>query len=870
MFIEDDELRALYKASSAEHLETIESGLMHLEKHPNDGDQLNAVLRAMHSLKGDSRMLGVNDAEKVVHHMEDLLIEVQQGNITLTPGLCDRLYKGLDATQKLADEAVGGEPVTQNLFFVLAALMADAADSETSASPLEPTLLTEETSALSLDELPGLEEVDILEQARLQLEQQVPDPPVPDSPVPNPLLPNPAIPDSASFLASSNISDSDLDALLGLEEDMDVGEEDDLETLLADSDDDDLTTLLADSDDDDLTTLLADSDDDAIAEPKPKTPATAETTTPSAAKSNKQYQIDSVRVEASKLDLLMNQADELTVTKLGIARRQEDLDAIYSLWQDWSRELSLLQINGASAKTDGLSQQAFLRVTQERLTQMGEALVNMRHATNNDFTRLEAVSQSLESGIRNLRLLPLSSMFTVFPRLVRDLSRAQGKSIELVVEGGNTLVDKRILEELKDPLTHLIRNAIDHGIETLDDRLAHGKTEKATIRLRGFQAGDRIGIELIDDGQGLDVQKIQRTALRKGLHSEAELETMSAAQIQNLIFAPGFSTKTTVTAISGRGVGLDVVRSNVQRLKGTLEVESTPGEGCQFRLLINANLASTHALIVEVQDEVYAIPIDAVETLLLLERDELFTFDGKLTIRWQEQPTAVQWLADLLNVESLMPHAPPTSTQLGKKIPCVMLKLNGVYLGLLVDQLVDQEHLVLKAKSQVLSQVPNVRGSAILGSGDICMILEPVDLLQSAQGELPLATTFQELLEDEASPKILLVEDSMVIRTQMTRILSGAGFDVTAAVDGLDGLDKLDAADYQAIVSDVEMPNLSGLEMTQAIRQSQDYQDLPIILVTTLADEDDRQRGTDAGANAYLTKGDFDQTLLLNTLRRLI
>ena len=198
------------------------------------------------------------------------------------------------------------------------------------------------------------------------------------------------------------------------------------------------------------------------------------------------------------------------------------------------------------------------------------------------------------------------------------------------------------------------------------------------------------------------------------------------------------------------------------------------------------------------------------------------------------------------------------------------MKLNGVYLGLLVDQLIDQEYLVLKPKSQFLSQVPNVRGAAILGSGDICMILEPNDLLRSAQGETHTDFALQELLEEEVTPSVLLVEDSMVIRTQMIRILTNAGYEVTAAVDGKDGLEKLEMGSFQAIISDVEMPHVSGLEMTQTIRQNQDYNDLPIILVTTLANDEDKQRGADAGANAYLTKGDFDQTLLLNTLRRLI
>ncbi|MEM9136998.1 MAG: hybrid sensor histidine kinase/response regulator [Cyanobacteria bacterium P01_F01_bin.42] len=849
MFIEDDELRALYQASSAEHIELIESGLMHLEKSPGDADQLNAVLRSMHSLKGDSRMLGVNDAEKVVHQMEDMLIEVQDGKAVLSTGLCDRLYKGIDATRKIAAEAIGGAPANLNLFLVLAGLMADVEDTQESANGIGESAPTALEVDLSVEEQQVIQDSEMLEQARMQLEQQVQEPTFEDG--------------------TLDSMDAELEALLGIES-ADI-EATALEELVEVSLPVDAQSAASEAvaEMDELSALLADpvevadvqepsSDDDAPSQAMSQADS-------SPVQADSQYQIESVRVAASQLDYLMNQADELTVTKLGIARRQDDLTDIYRLWEDWSRELSLLNISNAEAS----GQQSLVRSTQERLSQVGEALVKIRHSAANDVARLEAVSNSLESGIRNLRLLPLSSIFNVFPRLVRDLSRDQGKQIELVLEGGETLVDKRILEELKDPLTHLIRNAIDHGIEPLDERLAQGKPESATIRLRGFQMGDRIGIELTDDGQGLDIQKIQRSAMAKGLFSEVELQAMSTAQIQNLIFTPGFSTKKNVTEISGRGVGLDVVRSNVQKLKGSLEVESIPGKGCQFRLLMNSNLASTHALIVEVRDEVFALPIDSVETLLLLDREELFTFDGQLSIRWQEQPTAVQWLADMLKLEGDTPECPPSSSQLGHKIPCVLMKLNGVYLGLLVDQLVDQEHLVLKTNNQFLSQVPNVRGSAILGSGDICIILEPSDLLRSAQGDIPFAAEFQEILPPE-KPQVLLVEDSLVIRTQMMRILSGAGFEVTAAVDGLDGLNKLKAGHYKAIVSDVEMPNMSGLEMTQAIRQSQDYSDLPIVLVTTLADEEDKQRGSDAGASAYLTKGNFDQTLLLDTLRRLM
>jgi two-component system, chemotaxis family, sensor kinase CheA len=583
---------------------------------------------------------------------------------------------------------------------------------------------------------------------------------------------------------------------------------------------------------------------------------------------NPQYQIESVRVEAQKLDVLMTQADELTVTKLRIARRLDDLTTFINQWDEWARELMGDRLfSGASSE---MTQTHTRGTHQAQISALGEALKEMRLAAIEDTARLETVSARLDSGIRTLRLLPLSSIFGIFPRLVRDLARDQGKSIELVLEGGDTLADKRILEELKDPLTHLLRNAIDHGIETTEERLTSGKPETATIRLRGFQIGDRIGVEITDDGQGLDLDKIKKTARKRSLHSEAELAVMSTSQLQNLIFAPGFSTKETVTAISGRGVGLDVVRANVERLKGSIVVQSEPGQGCIFRLLINANLASTHALIASVQGYPFALPIDAVETLLLLNRDDIFALEGKPTIRWNQQPISVTWLSDLLNLPVQAPDSLEGVNVRNPKLSCVLLKVDGAHVGLLVDYLVDQQHLVLKPKHPLLKPIQLITGAAILGNGEICQVLDPQQMVLAVKGSAQGSQMENLLAESASQPKILLVEDSVPIRTQVKRILEGAGYEVTAAVDGLDGFNKLKGDRFDAVVSDVEMPNLSGLELTSRIRQYREYDELPIILVTTLAKEADKRRGADAGANAYLTKGDFDQSLLLNTLRRLM
>ena len=343
MFIEDEELRALYQASSAEHLETIESGLMHLEKHPDDEDKLNEVLRSMHSLKGDSRMLGVEDAEKVVHQMEDMLIEVQQGQSTLTAGLCDRLYTGLDATGKIALEAVGGEPANLNLFLVLAGLMSDVEQTTIPDSSPDSTPLVEVTvdTEASDQELQALQESEMLTQARLQFEQQAQEP----------------------ALEDMDLMDAELDVLLG-----NASGPEALPSMATTAEDLNFLEKNLNSEEDELTKLLADQGEPILS-------ADVDKTEPQPERKEQLTQIDSIRVSANKLDLLMNQADELTVTKLGIVRRQDDLTQVYRLWEDWSRELSLLNMSSTDQQKDTAAQQVLLRMMQDRLAQLGEALV---------------------------------------------------------------------------------------------------------------------------------------------------------------------------------------------------------------------------------------------------------------------------------------------------------------------------------------------------------------------------------------------------------------------------------------------------------------------------------------------------------------
>jgi two-component system, chemotaxis family, sensor kinase CheA len=802
MYIEDAELRDIYKSATTERLQALEASLLHLEKDPADRTQLESFLREAHTLKGDSRMLGVDDVETLIHQIEDLMVGVKSGEGSLTSELCDRLYRGIDAIRQIVRESVTGISSGVNTFLALADLM--GAQSE-SAMPVADSVSAEfnEYNEEIVEDL------------------------------------------SDDFLFNDFIAAiSNQAEIPSLEFSSEPSFESTLESM---ADPNNIANIEFN-----IEPIVAVNDRPVESEEL----QSVET-------------LDTIRVESTKLDTLMRQAGELSVANLRIARRAKDIDELLKLYEEWSRDTSINRSTFRQLDPNLTEVQDFLNRGGTRLEQLGNLVSHLKVAAAEDRTSLESISSDLESGIANLRLLPLSTVFNLFPRMVRDLARDVGKQVKLELEGGDTRVDKRILEEIKDPLLHIIRNGIDHGLESPEDRQSQGKPAQATIRLTGSQKGDTIIIEVTDDGRGLDLEAIKRTAVRRGVIREAELLGMSAEQVKALIFTPGFSTRTEITEISGRGIGLDVVRANIERLKGTIEIESVPHKGCKFRIYLSSNLTTAHVLIAKVNETQYAIPVESVETMLLLPRQEIFLIEGSQAITFEGVPVSVVWLADLLELPVLTPTSPKAAHTAARNLSCVILKIGTERLGILVDELLDRQDLVLKPQSKLLKRVRNISGTTILGNGEVCMVVNPQDLFKSVRKDSG-STVARIVKETETKNQILLVEDSIIIRTQMKRLLEGAGFEVTIAVDGAEGFNKLRAGRFDAVVSDVEMPNLSGLQMTEKIRKYQQYSELPIILVTTLASVEDKRRGAAAGANAYLTKGNFDQKILIETLKRLM
>jgi two-component system chemotaxis sensor kinase CheA len=564
--------------------------------------------------------------------------------------------------------------------------------------------------------------------------------------------------------------------------------------------------------------------------------------------------LTTIRVETERLDVLINQAGELLVSKIEALDNLRHIDRTLELLEECRKKL--IQESTQSpiiAQIDALT----------------EGFYNILLGLSENTHRLERVVDDIHEKVRDLRLLPLSTILDPFPRMVRDLGRDLEKEVEIALEGVSTRLDKKILEELRDPLIHLVRNSMDHGMEFPDEREKKGKRRQGKIIISAKQGGGRVLVSVTDDGKGLDRQSIERTAIERGLVSAEEISRWEDREVWELIFRSGFSTAAAVTKVSGRGVGLDAVLDRIETLKGTINIESRVGEGVTFTLSLPLTLSTLHALLFQVGGEIFCLPTDGLEKNLLLPKDQISTVEGKHTVIIDGVPLAFAWLADLLNV----PHEENSE----KTTPAVLLYTPRGRVVLGVENLLGEEEIVVKGLGGLLSHVPHLSGGTILGKGQIALILNPNDILRtlSKRGRIgavrtvaPSSSTSSSPMPQLAKKKVLVVEDSLTTRTLEKNILEAAGFDVTTAIDGEEGLIRLHERHFDIVVSDIQMPRLDGFALTETIKKDPRLKDIPVILVTALQTETDKKRGIEAGADAYITKGAFHQQHLLEIIQR--
>ncbi len=559
---------------------------------------------------------------------------------------------------------------------------------------------------------------------------------------------------------------------------------------------------------------------------------------------------ETMRVEVDKLDELTDLTGELTIAKSRLENR------LFALRTLFTRTLELTR-----ATDDGPSAEARLH---ELDTLMSDEARRFSEEFSNDVNGLDQLADDIQSRTMSLRMLPVGTIFEPYHRTVRDLRRELSKQLELVISGADTKLDRQLLQEVNPALMHLVRNCCDHGIEPPQERINNNKPAQGRIELRAYQKGANVLIEVRDDGRGLDPAVIRKLAVAKHIISADEAAQLSDRQALELIFRHGFSTSSIITDISGRGVGMNVVWTTLQQLKGDVTIDSVPGEWTCFTLALPLTLSTTVALLVHVGGQIVAIPASFVLSTLRIERTALEHEGGSTVLR------ALDHVFPVIDLARFLGYGTPSSADdASEKATVVVVQLRGELIGLLVEGVLRFQEVVVKSLGQWLQRVRLVGGATILRQGDPALILNVFDVFQDARSRGAAAQPTA-----GSAPRgqrcVLVVDDSITTRTIEKSILEQHGYDIDTASSGEEALERTARRQYDLVVSDVEMPGISGFELCATLRKTTEYRETPIIIVTSLSRPEDRQRGVDAGANAYIVKGTFKQEVLLETVRSLI
>jgi two-component system chemotaxis sensor kinase CheA len=578
---------------------------------------------------------------------------------------------------------------------------------------------------------------------------------------------------------------------------------------------------------------------------------------------------ETLRVSMKKLSALMAQVGELLAARVRTDQRLTELRAVLAAEEERLKAQTMIRAmvrDEAPAKLEGWAER-LVDVQHEDLEHERLLVRRMREivrAFESDALQSTILSGQLQEDIRRIQTFPLASVLEPLPRAVRNMAREAGKMVDLVITGAELELDKKVLEELRDPLYHLLRNAMDHGCEQPTVRAAMGKPARGTIRIRAEHRGDVVTITVSDDGPGVDIAAVRRAAINTGLVSTLEAAEMPEHRVLELLFAPGLTTRAEAGELSGRGVGLDAVRTNIERLHGTVTVESRQGVGTSFVIVLPLTIYVVHSLLLGVGEDQFAMPISSIQRILRISAAEVLEVERTHAIIVDGRPIALVPLASLLGLPVELPPPP-------ERIPVLVIGIGETRCALAVREIVSDQTVLAKNLEPPLVRVRNIAGATILGDGRVVLMLNPIDLLRSASGRD--ADRFRALLprvENRPKLRLLLVDDSFTTRALERSVLEVAGFDVVAVADGHEALGALELESFDIVVSDVSMPGMTGLELCETIRQNDRLRRLPVVLVTSLGSEEDRMRGMSVGADAYIVKSEFDHEVFVKTVNELV
>ncbi len=786
--------------------EQLDQDLVELEHNPEDLDLLNRIFRVAHTIKGSSSFLNLNILTHLTHNMEDVLNRARKGEIKITPDIMDVVLRSID------------------LMKTLLVTIRDTGSDTNNGKENEIEEAVKQLQAITSQNLEGTKEgtkeapkKENTEEAKKEnikenQENKAKAPTVTNSASDNPLADEPDL-DYANMSAEE--VEAEIERLLNKRQEADKERR-------------------AQKKQEAKPKQEVTPQTETPKAPKTETPKAHKTETKAKAKAdteeNKAPSIgveQTVRVDVRRLDHLMNLIGELVLGKNRLIRIYGDVEERY----------------------DG---EKFL----EELNQV--------------VSSISAVTTDLQLAVMKTRMQPVGKVFNKFPRMVRDLSRELGKSIELIIEGEETELDKSIVEEIGDPLIHIIRNSCDHGIEPLEERRRLDKPETGKVQLSAYNEGNHIVIKISDDGKGLDPVMLKEKAIEKGVISERDAEGMSDREAFNLIFKPGFSTAKVVSNVSGRGVGMDVVKTNIEKLNGIIEIDSEVGVGTTQKLKIPLTLAIIQALLVGVQEEYYAIPLSSVLETVRISQDEIYTVDGKSVLRLRDEVLSLVRLSDIFKVDAIL--------ESNSDVYVVIIGLADQKIGVIVDYLIGQEEVVIKSLGYYLKNTRGIAGATVRGDGKITLIVDVgamMDMAKSIKVNITTLMNESENTKSKNSPSdyiVLAIDDSSTDRAIIRKCLKPLGITLLEASNGLEGLEMLKNGDKtpDAILVDIEMPKMDGYTFASEVRKYNKFKNLPLIAVTSRVTKTDRMRGVESGMTEYITKpysGEYLTTVVKRSIK---
>ena len=911
-----------FAQEAREHLEQLNRGILALEKHPEDDAVFGEILRAAHTLKGSSRMLRFLDVNQIAHKTEDLLGEVKSGKVVLRAEVCDVLFRALDRIGGCVDRIVGGGEGDLEVGDICKALERAGKGGEipveeppkakvvvTAPSKTAPKVKEgpDQSSQKAAVKRPrpkfdrsrfvmkfaqeAREHLEHLNRGMLSLEKNPED----NAVFGDILRAAHTLKGSSRMLKFEDVNQiaHKMEDLLGEVKSGKVelrAEVCDVLFRALDRMGGCVDGIVGGGAGDLHVGDICEALESAGRGDTPEFPKQAHDTVEKQANEASGKVVhpgvppvvdvieaipskelggaeeleeertpvkveETIRIGTSRLDTTIRLAGEVMVNGMRLMQRLGDLDEMRGLMRSHHIQLSRYLDKATGPRSD-------LEALFEESLHLSSRLDNTYRRHREDLASLDQMTGELQEKALAMRMLPLSTIFDAFPRTIRDLCRSLRKEVDVIIEGGETQLDKKIIEKLDGPMVHLIRNCIDHGIEEPEERKKAGKREKGILRIVAHYEGSRIAIEVEDDGRGMNLEAIRKKALQRGLMDEAALAAASDREIIDLLFLPGFSTAPIITDMSGRGIGLDVAKSVVEEeLKGTVSLDSKEGKGTRFVLNLPLTLTTIRVMLVAAGGLTFAIPMGSILETVKVHKTEIIQVVDRDAIRLRNQIVPIVDLGRLLGV-------PGSQGADGKDLFIVIADSAGENVGFIVDAIVNEWDTLIKPLPEHLRRTPNISGVSIFEGNRIAIILHVPDMIESMRELSESRTEKKAVVQQERW--ILVVDDSLNTREIEKSILEAHGYNVVLARDGVEALGKAKKKNYDLVVADIEMPRMDGFTLIEHLREKMEYQDTPIVIVTSREKEEDKRRGIEVGADAYIVKGAFDQTNLIDTVQNLI